>query len=93
MYSILAAGRPTLASVDPDTEVERTLALADAGVSVPPEDAEALTAAIARLADDPAERERLGANGRRWVEQWLSPAAVAEAYEGLFAELIAARSA
>jgi colanic acid biosynthesis glycosyl transferase WcaI len=92
MYSILAAGRPTLASVDPDTEVERTLATADAGVSVPPDDAAALTAAIARLADDPAERRRLGANGRRWVEQWLSPAAVAEAYEGLFAELIEARS-
>ena len=61
------------------------------GVTVPPEDAAALTAAIAALADDRAERDRLGANGRRWVEQWLSPAAVAEAYETLFAELIAAR--
>jgi colanic acid biosynthesis glycosyl transferase WcaI len=93
MYSILAAGRPTLASVDRGTEVERTLATADAGITVAPEDAEALTTAIARLADDRAERERLGANGRRWVEQWLSPAAVAEAYEALFAELIAARGA
>jgi colanic acid biosynthesis glycosyl transferase WcaI len=91
MYSILAAGRPTVASVDPDTEVERTLATADAGVTVPPEDAGALTSAITALADDRAERDRLGANGRRWVEQWLSPAAVAEAYETLFAELIAAR--
>jgi colanic acid biosynthesis glycosyl transferase WcaI len=91
MYSILAAGRPALASVDPGTEVERTLAEADAGVSVPPEDAAALTAAVVRLADDPAERERLGANGRRWVERWLSPAAVAAAYEALVDELVAAR--
>jgi colanic acid biosynthesis glycosyl transferase WcaI len=77
--------------VDPGTEVARTLAEADAGVSVPPEDAGALTAAIRRLADDAEERRRLGDNGRRWVEQWLSPAAVAAAYEGLLDELVAAR--
>jgi colanic acid biosynthesis glycosyl transferase WcaI len=91
MYSILAAGRPALASVDPGTEVARTLAEADAGVSVAPEDAAALTGAVVRLADDRAERERLGSNGRRWVERWLSPAAVAAAYEALAAELVAAR--
>jgi colanic acid biosynthesis glycosyl transferase WcaI len=91
MYSILAAGRPTVAAVDPGTEVARTLADADAGIAVPPEDAEALTGAIRRLVDDADERRRLGGNGRRWVEQWLSPAAVAAAYEALVDELVDAR--
>ena len=36
---------------------------------------------------DRAERDRMGANGRRWVERWLSPAAVAEAYETLFEQV------
>lgn len=91
LYSILAAGRPCVAAVDPDTEVTRTLAAADAGVAVGPDDGTALTAALRSLVANPAERSRLGLNGRAWVEQWLSPSAVAEAYEDLFTELVEAR--
>jgi colanic acid biosynthesis glycosyl transferase WcaI len=83
-YSILAAGRPVVASVDEGTEVERVVREADAGRSVPPEDTDAFVDAVRALCSSDAERDRLGANGRRWVERWLSPAAVAEAYEGLF---------
>jgi colanic acid biosynthesis glycosyl transferase WcaI len=92
LYSILAAARPCVASVDPGTEVSRTLADADAGVSVGPGDAEALTKALRGLVGDAAERARLGENGRRWVEAWMSPAAVAESYEQLFEELINRRA-
>ncbi|HNI36319.1 MAG TPA: glycosyltransferase, partial [Microthrixaceae bacterium] len=92
MYSILASGRPCVASVDDGTEVARSLADADAGISVPPEDADAFCNALEPLLDDPAERSRLGANGRRWVESWASPEAVAESYERLFEELLQARS-
>jgi len=91
MYSILAAGRPCLASVDPGTEVDRTLAAAGAGLAVPPEDPEAFRAALGRLLDDADLRRRQGAAGRSFVEGWASPAAVAQAYEDLFEELIAAR--
>jgi colanic acid biosynthesis glycosyl transferase WcaI len=91
LYSILAAARPCVASVDAGTEVSRTLGDAEAGVSVGPGDAEALTKALRTLVGDAAERARLGLNGRRWVEAWMSPAAVAESYEQLFEELIAAR--
>ena len=35
--------------------------------------------------------ERMGSAGRAFVEGWASPAAVAEAYEQLFEELIAAK--
>jgi colanic acid biosynthesis glycosyl transferase WcaI len=87
LYSILAAGRPVLASVDPDTEVERTIGRAGAGLSVPPEDPDAFDAALDELLDDPAGRAEMGESGRRFVEAWVSPAAVGEAYERLFEEL------
>jgi colanic acid biosynthesis glycosyl transferase WcaI len=88
LYSILAAGRPVLASVDEGTEVERTIVAAQAGDSVGPEDADAFCAAVAKMLDDPEGRARSGANGRRFVEGWASPAAVARSYEELFEELV-----
>jgi glycosyltransferase involved in cell wall biosynthesis len=39
---------------------------------------------VRRLLDAEADRDEMGASGRRFVEQWASPAAVAEAYEQLF---------
>jgi colanic acid biosynthesis glycosyl transferase WcaI len=87
LYSILAAGRPVIASIDPGTEVARVVDAAGAGVAVPPEDAEAFTKAVAALAAAPAEAAAMGRAGREWVERWLSPAAVAAAYEELFEEL------
>ena len=86
-YSILAAGRPLIASVDPGSEVARTVERAGAGVSVPPDDAEALTKAIRSLLDSPETAENMGRSGRSFVEGWASPVAVAEAYERLFEEL------
>ncbi|NLA35931.1 MAG: glycosyltransferase family 4 protein [Actinobacteria bacterium] len=91
MYSILAAGRPCVSSVDEGTEVERSLVAAGAGTAVPPEDLDSFCAALEPLLNDAALRRTLGDNGRRWVEGWASPAAVAESYEELFDELIAAR--
>lgn len=88
LYSILAAGRPVVASVDPGTEVARTVEAAGAGVAVPPEDPEAFTKALAWVLDDADRRAELGAAGRRFVERWASPAAVARTYEELFEELV-----
>jgi colanic acid biosynthesis glycosyl transferase WcaI len=87
LYSILAAGRPVLASVDAGTEVVVTLERADAGIAVAPEDPDAFFAALEALLDDPAERARLGTNGRRFVENWITAAAVAQAYAALFERL------
>ena len=89
LYTILAAGRPVVASVDRGTEVARTVEAAGAGIAVPPDDAEAFTKAVASLVERPADAAEMGAAGRRFVERWASPAGVAEAYERLFAELAA----
>ena len=90
-YSILAAGRPIVASVDVGTEIARTIEEAGAGLAVEPESPDAFTAALRTLLDDPDRASDMGASGRRFVEQWASPAAVAEQYEKLFADLIATR--
>ncbi len=43
-------------------------AVADCGMIVPPDDSEAMAAAICHLADDAAERRRLGENARHRAE-------------------------
>jgi colanic acid biosynthesis glycosyl transferase WcaI len=93
LYSILAAGRPVLASVDPGTEVARTVERAGAGLAVPPEDPDRFHEGLLALVDDPDGRRRMGEAGRAFVEGWASPAAVAERYEALFGDLRAGRAA
>lgn len=86
LYSILAAGRPVFASIDPGTEVSRVLAEHDCGRSVDPEDLDAFADGLAALIDDP-DRVAMGERGRQFVEAWVSPAGVAAAYGELFTEL------
>jgi colanic acid biosynthesis glycosyl transferase WcaI len=90
-YSILAAGRPIVASVDPGTEVANLVERARAGIAVPPDDPVAFTNAITRLVAAPDKAARMGIAGREYVEEWASPAAVAAQYESLFADLLARR--
>lgn len=86
-YSILSAGRPLIASVDPGTEVAKLVERSGAGLAVAPEDPEAFTKAIQQLVESPDETARMGAAGRSFVENWASPAAIAESYEALFRSL------
>lgn len=86
-YSILAAGRPVLAAIDPGTEVPRMLAASGGGVAVPPDDLPAFCTALQSLLDDPAAATAMGLAGRRWVESAASPHAVARAYERLIRDL------
>jgi colanic acid biosynthesis glycosyl transferase WcaI len=86
-YSILAAGRPVLASIDAGTEVPRILELSGAGLAVAPDDPDAFVAGLRSLLSDAAPLATMGADGRAWVEGWASPAAVARSYEQLFREL------
>jgi colanic acid biosynthesis glycosyl transferase WcaI len=90
-YSVLASGRAILAAIDEHSEVPRVLAESGGGVAVPPEDPGAFVAALRRLLADPAGTAAMGAAGRAWVERWVSPDAVAQAYEALFEELRARR--
>ncbi len=92
-YSILAAGRPVLAAIDPGTAIPRLLAESGAGVSVPPDDPQRFTAAVAELVTDRQRLTEMGSAGRRWVESAASPSAVATTYEALIHELQGGRRA
>ena len=80
-YTALAAARPVIAAVDPGTAIAQLIADAGCGIAVAPDDADALVAAIAKLAADPERCRHLGEAGRAWVVNHASPAAVGEAYE------------
>ena len=86
-YSILAAGRPVVAAIDPGTEVPRILGASGAGRAVEPDRADLFVAALREMLADPDGLRSRGAAGRAWVEHHVSPAAVAERYEALFAGL------
>ena len=86
-YSILAAGRPLLASIDTGTEVARLVERAGCGAAVEPDDPQAFLAGLKQLLASPDRGLALGQRGREFVERWVSPRAVAEAYEGLIEEL------
>ena len=86
-YSIMAAGRPMIASVDAGSEVARLVERSGGGIAVAAEDAEAFTKAVRQLLDAPEEARTMGESARRFVEGWASPAAVAQAYEELFLSL------
>lgn len=90
-YSILAAARPLIASIDPGTEIPRIVEESGAGVAVPPEDPEAFTKAVRTFLERPDRGAAMGEAGRRWVERWPRAADVAEDYERLFEDLIARR--
>jgi colanic acid biosynthesis glycosyl transferase WcaI len=86
-YSIMAAGRPVVAAIDPGTAVPRILADSGGGVAVPPDDAPAFIGAIRSMLADPVGAARLGSLGRAWVEREASPAAVGAAYDHLLRSL------
>ena len=86
-YSILAAGRPIVASVDAGSEVQRIIEAAGAGIAVRPDDADAFTVALLTLLDNHAGRETMGVAARAYVEQTASPRGVAQTYAELFTEI------
>lgn len=63
----------------------------ETGLLVPPEDADALAAAIRRLLADEVLRSRLGENGRRLVLERFTADHMTRKFESLYAELLSAR--
>ena len=86
-YSIMAAARPIVASIDADSEVARMIGAARCGAVVPPDDADAFVAALRSLLDEPVVLADMGERGRRWVVEHASPAAVGDAYAALIERL------
>ena len=84
-YGIAAAGRPTLFVGSLEGEIAGLLSAADAGVAVAQGDGAGLAAAILRLCDDAALRERMGRNARRLCEERFSRRGAFEHWEQILA--------
>lgn len=82
-YSIMASGRPVLASVPDDSEIARLIKDADCGVLVPPEDPQAMAQAIKNLSKRPDLLAKYGANGRDYVVKHYSRSKLVQQYHQL----------
>ena len=87
LYSILAAGRPVLASIDEGSEVASVIKEHEVGRAVPPDDEWSFCQTLEQMLADRSELAAMGERGRQFATTWLTPEAQAEAYEKLFASL------
>jgi colanic acid biosynthesis glycosyl transferase WcaI len=85
VYSILASGRPVLASVDAANDVCEIIQRADAGVLVAPDDDAAFAGACESFIGMPRDRvDAMGSSGRAYVDAHHSPAAAAAQFVTIF---------
>ena len=90
-FSILASGRPLLASIDPDSDLVHLVRCADAGICVPPGSPRLLAEAITKLENEPRLRKRYGDNGRAYALRYHSPQEAAIRFEELLSAAIRER--
>jgi colanic acid biosynthesis glycosyl transferase WcaI len=88
LLSIMAAARPALVSVPLEGDAPKIVASAQCGLCVPPASPEELAQAVLTLYHDRQLAQRLGHNGRAYLERHFSVTAAAETYEGLFQRLL-----
>ena len=81
----MAAGKPVIAARSGGTP--EVVADGETGILHPPEDVDALRAALHRLAGDPGLRARMGVAGRERAGREFGVERLVKAYEGLYSEL------
>lgn len=82
LTGMMASGRAVVATATINTELGYVVAVdAECGVIVEPENAEAMKAAIVRLADSTNERIEFGLNGRAYAEQVLNKHTILKKFE------------
>ncbi len=82
-FTIMAACRPIIATVDPNTEVGRLLDVAGCGLRVDPEKPNSLAEAVIRLYHDRDLGEKMGKLGRNFVVSHFSRGVASEYYHHL----------
>ena len=89
VFDYMAAGRPVLLAID--GVIRQVIEEEQAGVAVPPGDAEALAEAARRLAADPEAARRMGERGRAAVERRFDRRRQAALLENTLRRLVEAR--
>lgn len=87
-FSILASGRPIVASVDEESEVWKLVKRAEAGLCVPSGNPEELARAILRTKNDKGLRDHFCIHARSYVEKHHSVSSAAGQFEELFRKAI-----
>jgi len=87
-WSIMASGRPLIATVEVESDLGKTIQQTGAGLVVPPENPKSLAEAISQLADSPEMREKMGKAGRSYVETDLNQPKVMKQWIELAGETI-----
>jgi colanic acid biosynthesis glycosyl transferase WcaI len=88
LLTYMAAGRTVLAATNDKSESARYIERAQCGLTVPPEDPNALVEAVLSLQADADLRKRLGANGRAYVERHFTKEKVLQEYDRLFSRYV-----
>ncbi len=86
VFDYMAAGRPVILAID--GVIRDVVEDADAGIFVPPGDADALAAAIRALAGDHREGQRLGQNGRKYIEEHFDRRELSMKMAGIMESLV-----
>ena len=89
-YAIMAAGRPILAAVPPDSEVRHLVEEAKCGVCVPAEDPRALAQAVLTMAGEPDMLREYGRNARSYVVSRYSRPIMTSRYRKLLRQVFEA---
>jgi colanic acid biosynthesis glycosyl transferase WcaI len=90
VYGILSAGRPIVVAADPDSETACLVDEASCGVAIPPDRPDLLADVIRSAHDGRLDLERMGANGRAYVEREADRSVALARYRSLIGRLIAA---
>lgn len=89
LLTYMAAGRPVLAAVHPDSQAARLLRDADGGVVVAPEDPDALAAAARRLRTaDRGTAHAMGARNRAYAERHFDERRILAAHEAFLLQTL-----
>ena len=90
LTNILAAGRPSVATADPDTALYQVLNEHSCGITTTPGDLGELVAGIVALAEDAKTRQQLGWNARQYAEYYLDKDKILLEFERKLQELVSA---
>jgi len=83
LATYMAAARPVIASLNPESDACALIRQADCGLLVPPGDPDGLAAAVRRLLAHPQQAADLGARGRDYASSHLARPVCIEQYEAL----------
>jgi colanic acid biosynthesis glycosyl transferase WcaI len=83
IYTIMAAGRPVIASADKNSELTWVVEQTKCGIAIPPSDPHALGATVKKVFEAPEGLLGMGKIGREYVVAHHSPEIVAQQYHEL----------